>query len=136
MPIPQIIRINPLDLQPNVAIGVSIPFNGPAVFNSTFSTQDQIKSNLINLLLTDQGERVMNPNFGSNLKRDLFEMITDDNIAGIQQSLSNSISTFIPQISTTNISITTDQDNHIVNIFISYTLVLSGRADQVQIQFQ
>lgn len=136
MPIPQTIRINPLDLQPNVAIGVSIPFNGAAVFNSTYSTKDQIKSNLINLLLTDQGERVMNPNFGSNLKRDLFEFITDDNIAALQQSITDSISQFIPQIQTTNISITQDQDNHIVNVTVSYSLVLSGTKDQIQIQFQ
>ena len=46
MPIPQTIRVNPLDLQKNIAIGVSLPFNGPGVFNSTFTTKDQIKSNL------------------------------------------------------------------------------------------
>ena len=73
MPIPQTIRVNPLDLQKNIAIGVSLPFNGPGVFNSTFTTKDQIKSNLINLLLTDPGERVMNPNFGCNLAKILLE---------------------------------------------------------------
>ena len=46
MPIPQTIRVNPLDLQGNIAIGVSLPFNGPVAFNSTYSTADQIKSNL------------------------------------------------------------------------------------------
>ena len=71
MPIPQTIRVNPLDLQKNIAIGVSLPFNKP--FSSTYTTKNQIKSNLVNLLLTDMGERVMNPNFGCNLKRYLFE---------------------------------------------------------------
>ena len=56
MPIPQTVRVNPLDLQGNIAIGVSLPFNGPAgPFNSTYSTKDQTKSNLINLLLTNKG---------------------------------------------------------------------------------
>lgn len=136
MPIPQTIRINPLDLQPNTAIGVSIPFNGPAVFNSTYATKDQIKSNLINLLLTDQGERVMNPNFGSNLKRDLFEFITDDNITGLQQQIADAISTFIPQIQATNIIITQDPDNHAITVNLAYSIILSGTKDQVQIQFQ
>ena len=45
MPIPQTIRVNPLDLQKNIAIGVSLPFNGPGVFKSTYTTKDQIKSN-------------------------------------------------------------------------------------------
>ena len=79
MPTSQISRVNPLDLQGNIAIGVSLPFNGPAgPFNSTYSTKDQIKSNLINLLLTNKGERIMNPEFGADLGKALFEGITDD----------------------------------------------------------
>ena len=87
MPIPQTIRVNPLDLQKNIAIGVALPFNGPGVFKSTYTTKDQIKSNLINLLLTDVGERVMNPNFGTNLKRFLFEGITNINNEALIDSL-------------------------------------------------
>ena len=29
-------KIFPVDTQPRVAIGVSVPFSGPAVFNSTY----------------------------------------------------------------------------------------------------
>ena len=38
----------PVDTLPDVAVGVSIPFSGVAVFNQTYLTKDQIKSNLIN----------------------------------------------------------------------------------------
>ena len=69
----QQININPLDLNNNVAIGVVFPFNGNAIFNSSYTTQDQAKSNLINVLLTEPGERIMEPNFGVGLKRLLFE---------------------------------------------------------------
>ena len=78
MPIPQTIRVNPLDLQKNIVIGVSLPFNAKGVFNKTYSTKEQIKSNLINLLLTDKGERIMNPEFGADLRRSLFENMTID----------------------------------------------------------
>ena len=40
MPIPQTIRVNPLDLQKNIVIGVSLPFNAKGVFNKTYSTKD------------------------------------------------------------------------------------------------
>jgi hypothetical protein len=47
----QQININPLDLNDNVAVGVVFPFNGHAVFNSSFTTQEQVKSHLINIYI-------------------------------------------------------------------------------------
>jgi phage baseplate assembly protein W len=133
MPIPQTIRVNPLDLQKNIAIGVSLPFAKP--FTSTYTTKDQIKSNLINLLLTDVGERVMNPNFGCDLRRFLFEGITEENMEEVAASLGNSISTFVPEITVTNIGVVPEQDNNTLNLTISYYLKISNTPDQVTVQF-
>ena len=135
MPIPQTIRVNPLDLQKNIAIGVSLPFNGPGVFNSTFTTKDQIKSNLLNLLLTDIGERVMNPTFGCNLRRFIFEGITSANIDALVASLGNSISIFVPEVTVTNITVVPTPDSNIIDLTISYYLNISGTSDEVTVQF-
>jgi phage baseplate assembly protein W len=135
MPIPQRIRVNPLDLQKNIAIGVSLPFNGPGVFNSTYTTKDQIKSNLINLLLTNEGERVMNPNFGTMLRKFLFEGITDNNIESLKNSLLSSITTYIPGITVTDISVIPDNDHNLVNLNVNYVIDISQNPDEVTIQF-
>ena len=135
MPIPQTIRVNPLDLQKNIAIGVALPFNGPGVFKSTYTTKDQIKSNLINLLLTDVGERVMKPNFGTNLKRFLFEGITNINNEALIDSLNNSISIYIPEITVTDIILTPTTDSNLINLTINYYLNISQTPDQVTVQF-
>jgi phage baseplate assembly protein W len=135
MPIPQTIRVNPLDLQKNIAIGVSLPFNGPGVFNSTYTTKDQIKSNLINLLLTSIGERVMNPTFGCNLKRFIFEGITDFNLNNLRQDLNESISIFVPEITVTDIQFIPDTDNNLIELNINYYLNTSETPDQVTVQF-
>ena len=63
------------------------------MFNSTFSTKDQIKSNLINLLLTYKGERVENPEFGADLPRLLFESISDETYIKIQDQIITSVNT-------------------------------------------
>ena len=136
MPIPQTIRINPLDLQKNIAIGVSLPFNGPGVFNSTYTTKDQVKSNLVNLLLTDVGERVMNPNFGCDLRKFLFEGITDANSETLINSLTDSISVFIPQITVRNIILDPSPDSNSVNLTVNYILNISNTPDEVTVQFQ
>jgi len=135
MPIPQTIRVNPLDLQKNIAIGVSLPFNGPGVFNSTFTTKNQIKSNLVNLLLTSTGERIMNPNFGTFLKRFLFEGITDSNLESLKDNLLNSISIYIPDITVTGITITPNTDYNSIDLNIDYVVNISQSPDQVTVQF-
>ena len=135
MPIPQTIRVNPLDLQKNIAIGVSLPFNGSGVFKSTYTTKDQIKSNLVNLLLTDTGERIMNPNFGTNLKRFLFEGITDNNLETLKDNILNSILRYISEITVTNITLVPNTDNNLVDLTIEYYLNISQTPDQVTVQF-
>jgi hypothetical protein len=136
MPIPQTIRVNPLDLQKNIAIGVSLPFDGPGVFNSTYTTKDQIKSNLVNLLLTSIGERVMNPNFGTELKKFLFEGITDSNSELLKNSLLNSIAIYIPEITVTDIAVIPNTDYNSINLNVNYILNISQTPDQVTVQFQ
>jgi phage baseplate assembly protein W len=135
MPIPQTIRVNPLDLQKNIAIGVSLPFNGPGVFNKTYTTKDQVKSNLVNLLLTDIGERVMNPTFGCDLKRFIFEGITDENASLIAESVTNSINIFVPEVTVTNIVIVPNTDYNLIDVNIDYVLNISNTPDQVTVQF-
>ena len=135
MPIPQTIRVNPLDLQKNIAIGVALPFNAPGVFKSTFTTKDQIKSNLVNLLLTSTGERIMNPTFGTLLKRFLFEGITDSNLESLKDNLLNSISIYIPDITVTNIIITPNTDYNSIDLNIDYIVDISQFPDQVTVQF-
>lgn len=136
MPIPQTIRVNPLDLQKNIVIGVSLPFNAAGVFNKTYSTKDQIKSNLINLLLTDKGERIMNPEFGADVRRSLFENITENNNDILRLKIIDAINIFIPEIQLESVDVIPDFDYNTLNITINYRLLISNTPDQVTVQFQ
>jgi phage baseplate assembly protein W len=136
MPIPQTTRVNPLDLQKNIAIGVSLPFNGPfGPFNKTYSTKEQIKSNLINLLLTNKGERVFNPEFGADIRRVLFEGITEDTSVLIQNLITTNVNFFIPEVNVIDVVVEPNEDNNSYNITLKYSLVISGTADQITVQF-
>ena len=137
MPIPQTVRVNPLDLQGNIAIGVSLPFNGPAgPFNSTYSTKDQIKSNLINLLLTNKGERVMNPEFGCDLGTALFEGINENLIEVIQNLINTNVAIFVPEVQITEVLVDINNpDNNAISVTVKYKIRISQNADQVTVQF-
>jgi len=136
MPIPQTIRVNPLDLQKNIVIGISLPFNAKGVFNKTYSTKEQIKSNLINLLLTDKGERIMNPEFGADLRRSLFDNITQSNTDLLQTKIIDAINIFIPEVELTNVVVEPNIDYNTLNVTIDYRLRISNTPDQVTVQFQ
>jgi len=136
MPIPQTIRVNPLDLQKNIVIGVSLPFNAKGVFNKTYSTKEQIKSNLINLLLTDKGERIMNPEFGADLRKSLFDNMTSDSTELLRLKIIDAINIFIPEVELGNIDIENDFDYNTLNVTVNYRLLISNTPDQVTVQFQ
>lgn len=125
----QEIRVNPLDTQQNVAIGVSIPFNGTPVYNSNYTTKDQIKSNIINWALTNNGERYFNPSFGGNIRSFLFEQTTE--LDQLHDFLSDNLSLLFPQITVNEVQVTDNGDNS-VSIIISYSI--GNNSDQVNIQ--
>jgi phage baseplate assembly protein W len=136
MPIPQVTQVNPLDLQGNIAIGVSLPFNGPSgPFNSTYSTSNQIQSNLINLLLTNKGERLYNPEFGADLKTVLFEGITEDTSNIIQNLIITNTNIFIPEITISSVDVVKDEDNNTISVTVQYRINISGQANQITVQF-
>jgi hypothetical protein len=126
----------PIDLQARKAVGFGFPLNGNAVFVPTYQTKDQIKANLLNYLLTNKGERIFNPNFGSNLRKYLFENINDKTTDDLQYQISNDISLYFPLIEVMNISFDNIPDENIVNFILSYRIKSFGITDQLNILIQ
>jgi phage baseplate assembly protein W len=135
MPIPVVTRIDPRDLDKNRAVGIGIPFKGGGVFPKTYSTKDQIKSNLINLLLTHKGERPLNPKFGTNLLNLIFEPIDNKIITDIQNQIIDNVRVYIPEITLTEIEITPDANQNKLFVAVSYILNLSGDKNKILIDF-
>lgn len=119
------------DLNPRKAIGFSFPINGEAVFNKTFLTKDQIKANLINFILTNNGERVFNGGYGLNLRARLFEGITSGDTENITEDLSLTISNRFPQIIVEEISTTPYPDSNVISLFVKYQILNFGVQDQL-----
>lgn len=93
-------KYNPIDLLPDVAVGIKLPFTGKNgnLFDLSYSTQDQAISNLKNLLLTRKGERIMEPYFGTTIQDSLFEPNTETLIETIKSSVYDAITYWLPYI--------------------------------------
>jgi phage baseplate assembly protein W len=129
-------RVDPRDLQKNTAIGVKLPFNAPGVFYSTFSTKEQLKYNLINLLLTAKGERVENPEFGTLLRAQLFEQINPTSFGEIENSIVDSVQIYIPEIKINKIEFAPDPDLNVLTVNIIYHILISGEIDNITVNFE
>lgn len=123
----------PIDLAAEKAVGIDIPFNGPAVFKSNFLTRDAIKYNLINFYSTNRGERIMNPLFGSRLQNLVFNNInevTDDSIRAIIIDETNNYFSFVNII---DINIQKQEDNNQYIITITYQVANFGINDTITV---
>tara|TARA_Y100001963_G_C6637188_1_gene379141 strand:- start:94 stop:501 length:408 start_codon:yes stop_codon:yes gene_type:complete len=126
-------RISPLDLNKNVKIGVAFPLDDENMRSGTETVKEQVKANLINVLLTDAGERVNQPDFGVGLRRQLFENNID--LDSLKEKINNQINRYIPQISLINVNVSQTEDGHKIFIVITYRINLDGTRDAVQLNF-
>lgn len=135
-------------------VGIQIPFAGltpssslygaDAVFVSNFTTRDQIRSNIVNFLLTDQGEIYMNPQFGSSLRRYIFSNITNESytfqvpgkdsftnigIEDLQANIKADLTANFPLITVQDVTITPLYDINTVSINVNY--IFSGTEEEL-----
>lgn len=129
-------KINPIDTQARKAVGVSLPFSGRAVFNSTYQTKDAIKTNLINFFLTSKNERVFNPEFGSGLRNFVFENITDESIEITLSMIRRDLSIYFPTIEINNLSLERFPDENLINFKLEYSVRETNISDEVSINFE
>jgi uncharacterized protein len=126
-------RIDPLDLDTRKAIGVRVPFNKKGVFQFNYTTKDQIKSNLINLLLTSPGERYHEPTYGVGLREILFEQNTtvNERISTLKSKIDQNINFHLPQIKVEDLNVSTLDKELLINI--SYRVLLDNDTNEISI---
>lgn len=109
------------------AYGISLPIKrgNTGYFEQAYTSFDQAKSNLLNLLSTQIGERIMQPTFGTRLKSLLFEQMDDDFEQEIQNVIVESTNFWLPYITIKDIDVTlTDElkDKQQVILKIGFTV--------------
>lgn len=109
------------------AYGIILPIaKGPTgYFEQAFTSLEQARANLLNLLLTNKGERVMQPEFGTGLQGLLFEQMTEDLEEKITNTITENVNFWLPYINIELIDIEMSdemKDSHVANININFTV--------------
>ena len=104
--------------------GWSFPPNFTKGENAVEMTEaeEDIKSSLFIILSTSVGERVMQPEFGSNTTKLLFEPLNTTFSTFITEQIRNAILFFEPRITLDSIDYTPDELNGKVDLKLNYTI--------------
>ena len=128
--------ISPLNLNPNIGLGVSIPFSNTSVFSSTYTTQEAVKTNLINYFLTNPGEIPLNPSFGAGLRNFLFEQISNVTVDNVRAFVQSKLEIAFPMIQIDSLQVlTTQQDNNTLIVQLKYSIPNSNINGNITFQF-
>ena len=111
----------------DTAIGIKLPIvaTDGRLFDLSYSNEEQMLSNLKNLILTRRGERLMQPLFGTTLQDSLFEQNTEQLKNSIIDSITTAIDFWLPYVTieslTVDTVIVTDASNqeHGVQVVLS-----------------
>lgn len=119
------VQTSNVDVARNTALGVRLT-NLNSIFQSIYTIPEQVRENLKTLLLTQIGERYMQPEFGTNLLAIVFQPNVDELKQDIREILQSAISTWLPYINIVQLDITTTEDDptlvHHVLISLSYSI--------------
>jgi hypothetical protein len=107
--------------------GYKFPFqkSGSAVPASAIPPQllsDSIKQ----ILLTEQGERVMRPDFGTRLRRKLFESIDQALVKEIQKEVVMAIARWEPRVEVVKVEVFQETNNP-TQVTVNVTFVALGK---------
>jgi phage baseplate assembly protein W len=113
------------------AFGITLPIQiGKNAFNQSFTVIEQVESNIKNLLLTKKGERVLQPEFGSNLHKLLFDFNNEQMASDIEDDIVNTIAAWIPYVDVDDIIVEqTNQLKDLNAVYVSIRFKLKNTKD-------
>lgn len=148
----EIYQYQPYNETPDKALGILLPFNkdaggaksvssaynsqaisGKGVFRSSYSTEQQALSNLKNLILTQKGERIFQPNFGTDIQKSLFENNTIELVTQLEETLTEDIKFWLPYIIIKKLQVFQNIDQYQIAISLSFSTTETGANQEITI---
>lgn len=107
-------------------ININYPFkDSPKGFflDLNADSNSAIKADLMHLVLTRKGQRLYDPDFGTDLLKFIFEPEDGVTLSGIQEEIREVVKTYIPKLQVNNVSVTQSPDSEYAAVVrIDYTV--------------
>jgi phage baseplate assembly protein W len=106
-------------------INIDFPFRDSEkgfYFKMNQTDKDAIRADLLHLLLTNKGERLYLPDFGSDLKKYIFEPNDSITHEEIRNNLNETIKIYIPNLIINEINFTNNSVEESIIVELKYTV--------------
>ena len=106
-------------------INIDFPFKDSPegfYFNLNATDADAVRADLLHLLLTNKGERLYMPDFGSDLKKYIFEPNDDVTHSEIKDNLNETIKRYMPNLTIDDIKFRNDSIEELIIVELTYTV--------------
>ena len=118
--------------------GIKYPFENNNLDNVYMDLNDTylngVRSKVLHVLFTPKGQRLRNPDFGTDLIKYLFEPKDNDTMSGLRNDLASQIAKYVPNVEFGDIEIRTDEndDNHVI-VVVNYTVIRGNKKDNTTV---
>jgi len=110
-------------------LSISLPLSldekdGP--YRSNVTLDEVAQQNIKMIVLTNPGERVMEPDFGVGIRNYLFEQETPFLVSEIRSRIGSQVERYAPFVKIRELNINIDSDNGFLSVQIKYAVPAGG----------
>jgi phage baseplate assembly protein W len=87
--------------------------------------EESIKESIKNLVLTDRGERLFQPNVGCDIRAMLFENFTQETVDTMRNMIFETIEAYEPRCELLGVDVTGKIDSNNINVTITFAVIIN-----------
>lgn len=95
--------------------------------------ESSVKESIKNIVLTNKGERLFQPDFGCNINASLFENIDANTVIILKDNIQKAISTYEPRCTVRSVEIIADQDTNNIQATVLFSVINTSNTSSLTI---
>lgn len=111
--------------------GIKYPFtsdgNSGSIVDLNYDIKGKVRSILMHIIFTPKGQKLRDPNFGTDLIKYIFDQNDDVSRENIKESVNNAVRPYLPNVTINNLEVLkSENDIHEVYVKIGFSLKQSN----------
>ena len=95
--------------------------------------ENAVKESIHNLVMTDRGERLFQPNIGCDIRGSLFENIDPNTILLLKENIRYTITTYEPRCNLHNVEVEANIDTNELRVRIVFSVINTSNTSELTI---